>query len=199
MIKEKLCKKCNINKELDNFYKHSGYKDGLRPLCIECHKGDVDKYRTPEKNRMYVNKFWKTPHGIKYKKQYFQKFYDIYGHSYITYYNNLSILHRMAGNLRTCTRIYMRQSGYKNGSRINKIIGCTPDELRLYIESKFQPGMTWENHGNGLNSWNLDHIIPLSSAKSKKELIKLGHYTNIQPLWYTENKQKFNKIFDAAL
>jgi hypothetical protein len=46
--------------------------------------------------------------------------------------------------------------------------------------------MSWENYGlyNGeLNyGWDIDHIIPLSSTISEDEIIKLNHYTNLQPL-----------------
>jgi hypothetical protein len=30
--------------------------------------------------------------------------------------------------------------------------------------------------------WDIDHIIPVSSATSEEEVIKLNHYTNLQPL-----------------
>ena len=57
--------------------------------------------------------------------------------------------------------------------------------------------MTWENHGkyNGdFNyGWDIDHIIPISSANSEEEIIKLNHYTNLQPLWATDNLIKSNK------
>lgn len=50
--------------------------------------------------------------------------------------------------------------------------------------------MTWENR----NEWHIDHITPLSSAKTEEELYKLCHYTNLQPLWAEENLKKGNKI-----
>ena len=59
-------------------------------------------------------------------------------------------------------------------------------EFKLYLESKFESWMSWENYGlyNGeLNyGWDIDHIIPLSSTISEDEIIKLNHYTNLQPL-----------------
>jgi hypothetical protein len=36
--------------------------------------------------------------------------------------------------------------------------------------------------------WDLDHIIPISSAKTKEDLIKLNHYTNLQPLCSCYNR-----------
>jgi hypothetical protein len=50
--------------------------------------------------------------------------------------------------------------------------------------------MNWDNHGE----WHIDHKIPLSTAKNEEELYKLNHYTNLQPLWSTDNLKKSNKI-----
>lgn len=52
--------------------------------------------------------------------------------------------------------------------------------------------MNWDNRG--LYGWHIDHIIPLSSAKTEEEVYKLCHYTNLQPLWAKENLSKGNKI-----
>ena len=46
--------------------------------------------------------------------------------------------------------------------------------------------MNWENYGkyNGTEGfgWDLDHIIPISSAKTEEDVIRLNHYTNLRPL-----------------
>jgi hypothetical protein len=71
-----------------------------------------------------------------------------------------------------------------------EIIGCSPEFLKEYIENLFIDGMSWENR----NQWHIDHIIPLSSAKTEKQMYKLCHYTNLQPLWVEDNLKKSNKI-----
>ena len=70
------------------------------------------------------------------------------------------------------------------------IVGCNPIFLKEYIESKFTNGMSWDNR----HMWHIDHIIPLSSAKTEEEIYKLCHYTNLQPLWIKENLSKGSKI-----
>ena len=50
--------------------------------------------------------------------------------------------------------------------------------------------MTWENKG----AWHIDHIIPTCTAKTEEDLIRLNHYTNLQPLWAEENLKKGSKL-----
>jgi len=58
------------------------------------------------------------------------------------------------------------------------------------MESKFKPGMHWDNHG-GKTGWQIDHIVPLAEAKTLEQAIALNHYKNIQPLWPEENRKKW--------
>lgn len=85
----------------------------------------------------------------------------------------------------------------KSGSAI-KDLGCTLEQLKLHLESKFEPDMSWDNYGRKSNvkCWEIDHIIPISSfnLKSKKKLKKACNYLNLQPLWAKDNNKKRNKI-----
>jgi hypothetical protein len=84
----------------------------------------------------------------------------------------------------------IKRQGYKKNSKTQSILGCSYEEFKLFIESKFQEGMSWVNKG----MWHLDHIIPISSAKDEEEVYKLNHYKNFQPLWEIDNLLKSNKI-----
>jgi hypothetical protein len=46
--------------------------------------------------------------------------------------------------------------------------------------------MTWSNMGE----WHIDHIKPLATAKTEKDVYELNHYTNLQPLWAKDNLSK---------
>lgn len=96
----------------------------------------------------------------------------------------------MKVRLRNLIRNSFRKQGYSKKSKTNSILGITFEEFKIYFESKFIDNMSWDNMGE----WHIDHIIPLSSAKSEEEMIKLCHYTNLQPLWGKDNLIKGDKI-----
>jgi hypothetical protein len=86
--------------------------------------------------------------------------------------------------------------GYKNEQTM-KIIGCDMDSFILYVESQFEPWMSWENYGK-YNSeyeygWDIDHIIELKTANSVDDLLKLNHYKNLRPLDSRINRVDRNK------
>lgn len=78
----------------------------------------------------------------------------------------------------------------KKGSGVRSL-GCTVEFFKLYLESLFQPGMSWENWGE----WHLDHIRPLAAfdLTDEGQLAIACNYKNLQPLWSTENLRKGSK------
>lgn len=99
-------------------------------------------------------------------------------------------LFRRIHSLRALIPAAIRRAGFRKTSRTSAILGCTCHELVDYIASKFTASMSWDNYGK----WHIDHIIPISSAKTVEEAEKLNHHTNLQPLWHWENESKGNKI-----
>jgi len=86
----------------------------------------------------------------------------------------------------------IRRLGYKKNSRTEAILGCTFEKFAEHLEKQFKPGMNWLNHS--LHGWHIDHIIPMASAKTEEDVVRLNHYTNLQPLWASENMAKGDKI-----
>jgi hypothetical protein len=70
------------------------------------------------------------------------------------------------------------------------IVGCTPAFLKKWIEVRFLPGMSWANHGD----WEIDHVRPLATAETKRQVEILFHYTNLQPLWAPDNRAKWDRV-----
>ena len=85
-----------------------------------------------------------------------------------------------------------RLNEFKKNQRTEEILGCSFEEFKLHLESNFEDWMSWENKGlfNGeINyGWDIDHIIPISSASTEDDIIKLNHYTNLQPLCSFTNR-----------
>lgn len=95
-------------------------------------------------------------------------------------------LFKLTQNIRANIRNSFKNNGLKKNNKTINILSCSFENFKLYLESKFEPWMNWDNYGkyNGQErfGWDIDHIIPSSSALNEGEVIKLNHYTNLQPL-----------------
>lgn len=74
-----------------------------------------------------------------------------------------------------------------------ELLGCTPENLWLYLESKFETGMTRENYGK---VWELDHIMPCAifDLTKPEHQRRCFHFSNLQPLFASENRKKSAKV-----
>ena len=108
-------------------------------------------------------------------------------------------LYRIKNNLSVSIRRAFKNLNYSKNTKVYDAIGCSQEDFKSYIESKFEDWMNWDNHGlyNGdFNyGWDLDHLIPLSNAKTEEDIIKLNHYTNLQPLCSKVNRELKRDIF----
>ncbi|MEK6879734.1 MAG: hypothetical protein AABY22_09015 [Nanoarchaeota archaeon] len=105
---------------------------------------------------------------------------------------------KIADNLRKRVKQALKNDKMKRIKGIVNLIGCEPKFLKTYIESKWQPGMSWENYGRakiGEKRWHMDHIMPCSkfNLTNPEQQKKCFHYTNLQPLWWQDNLKKSNK------
>ena len=111
-------------------------------------------------------------------------------------------LFRLRQNYSQSCRRAFKSIGQKKNNPSLKLLGLNDwRELEEHFSKQFydhpETGeeMTFDNHG--FYGWHLEHIIPISIAETEEEIIKLCHYTNLQPMWAEENNAKSNKILDA--
>jgi len=136
----KVCIKCKLPKDLDQYSKNKASKDGLNTRCKLCLH---DKY---------INDKLKPDFILKRNKN-FKKHRD----------NNPEYYKRKD------------KENYQNNIDLWKIKNKIPNKLN--------------------ETWDLDHKIPISSAKTEEDVLKLNHYTNFQPLCsYTNRYIKINNI-----
>jgi hypothetical protein len=183
----KTCKKCKIKKEICNF-RFRKDRGIYYSQCKECEK----KYKQ-------INYLKNIEENKKNRKRYYQENKEEIISKVINYQKNNGTwmkkynsdpIFKMNHNVRCRIREFLSQKNLIKKNKTSDIVGCNQTELKFFLETKFKFGMTWDNYGE----WHIDHIVPLSSATNEIEIINLCHFTNLQPLWKSENLKKGNKI-----
>ena len=138
--------------------------------------------KTREKQLQYWVEYRKKPKNKKKFKLYFKNWIN----------NRLKTNPSFKLKLQLSHRIYMALKGIAKSKKTKELLGCTIEEFWIHLEKSFKPGMTRKNYGK----WHVDHILPCSSFDLTKpeEQAKCFHYTNLQPLWASENLSKGNRI-----
>ena len=199
------CKTCNVEKPFTNefFHKNKHRKWGLTTKCKDCCK----KYR--EENAEYFKEY-----GKKYRKEnaeyfstYIQEWNDKHPDYHTEYFhdNKEDVYYRMKTRRKNNPLIKMREKirthlstsfkrrGWSKKTQTYKYLGCQWEQFEKYIESQFVDGMTWDNHGE----WEYDHYYPVSLAEKPEDMFILFNYTNYQPLWKKDNRDKSDKVPDG--
>ena len=174
----KKCSKCKVEKEFTDFSKNRSRKDGLHHQCKSCVK---DYY---EANKEDIAAYSKAHFEANREKRKEQK------KEYQRNRRKSDPLYKLKDNLRSRTSAAFRAGGYSKSSKTQEMLGVNWGVVSAHIERQFTKGMNWENQGE----WQIDHIIPLSSANTEEELKKLCHYSNLQPLWAEENLSKSDSV-----
>lgn len=208
---KKICSCCKQEKSLDEFYDVKRKTPLVRNIktdnkvarCKQCYVeksrqwslsnkdkrkeiskkwSDKNKEKIKESNKKYrnsdqykeVSKKWRKENIVNYQRK----------------RRHIDEMYALKVKMRSVIKKAFDRNGYKKRSKSQSIIGCSFEELKIHLESQFQSGMTWENR----SEWHIDHIIPLATAKTEEDVIRLNHYTNLQPLWAADNLRKSDKL-----
>lgn len=109
-----------------------------------------------------------------------------------------NIEYKIACGLRSALNKVLKRQNAKKSNHTLKLVGCTVEYLKRYLEDRFLHGMTWDNYG--FYGWHIDHITPcvFFDLTKPKEQRKCFHYTNLQPLWQKDNLEK-NSWYNGKL
>jgi 5-methylcytosine-specific restriction endonuclease McrA len=189
MTKLRKCSLCKLELELTsvNFHKNKNEVDGFDYRCKKCklthYNSNKEKYKSnsiswqknnPEKNSITQKKYKQSEKGVTTRKKYRKKEYDQkYG---------VDMEWTILRNLRIRLRHALKKE-FKSGKTI-ELLGCSIKEYIVYLEKQFDENMNWGNYGT---YWEVDHIQPLSKGGS-------FHYTNTQPMHFSENRSKGNRV-----
>jgi hypothetical protein len=185
--------KCNLCRESINIDK----KERKCSSCFNWYPATTDFFRASKNRPFGIHYYCKSCANIKGSAWRSIKENKDKECRYVKERLKIDHIYKFKGNVRTLIKNSFKRgtNQFSKNAKTENILGCTIEEFRIYMYSKFKNGMSFENHGK----WHLDHIIPLSKAKTEEEIIKLNHYTNFQPLWAIDNIRKGNKIIEQQL
>lgn len=176
-METKICTKCKQSKPLLEFGRQSASKDGYKYYCKICISQTMQqRYNDIRPKQIAQVREWQK-NNIEKRKAYQRRF-------------DKTPIGKLRKNLRRRLKDYIKT--IKNNSQsfsLSKSIGCKYKELQKLLESKFLPGMTWENYGT---QWHVDHVRPLSSFNlmDPTQRAQANHFSNLQPLWAKDNIAK---------
>ena len=216
------CRECRIDHmarskgedHYEKYLKEKSYRSELHDLqnvgkrrCRVCDEiKDLECFHTSNSKKVFYNKksYCKKCSRIKYARPYQQSERGksrkrVWDKKYSKKRRRNDPFYRLQQSYRSsCLRAFRSIGQKKNNSSLQLLGLKTWQELAEHLSKQFydhsETGeqMTFDNHG--LYGWHIDHIIPLSTAKTEEDIIKLCHYTNLQPLWAEDNLSKGNKV-----
>lgn len=166
-IQSKHCKKCDTIHPISDFSKDKSKPNGLSYTCKHCRKKYNDKYH-PE---------------------YFQK-NKAKRAEYSRNKRASDSIYKLKCNIRKLIGNSLLKKGFRKNTKTNNILGCSYEQFITHLETHFTDGMNWNNYGE----WVIDHITPLATAITENDVLILNHYTNLQPLWASDNRDKWDKL-----
>lgn len=175
--------KDDINKKRkDKYNSDIEYKESVKELS--------NKYYNKTKNN--ISESAKEKDRVRSLKYYYDNKKAVNEKKVIRDKEKMKInpLFKLSHNIRTLIRMSLKNQFTEKSKKTQEILGCSFEEFKIYLESKFDENMNWDNQGS---YWHMDHIKPISLANTKEEVYELNHYTNFQPLYWVDNLSKGNK------
>lgn len=219
-LESRTCKKCGVNKPLEDFHRHPTCVGGRLHSCKPCQiSAGVERARNSQKDKARKSAWHKSrwascPDYVERSKEngrrYFaredvkekmrlrmQKRRELNSEALNARRRELMAekrsdpRYRVDSRVRAGLRASLKRVGADKGSaRTYGILDFSCAELMAHLERQFLPGMSWANMGD----WHIDHIRPLSSfdydSPDSQQFKAAWSLPNLRPLWATDNLKK---------
>jgi len=191
----RLKNKDKLKEKAQEYYQKN--KSQINKKCKNYQIKNKDRYKNQQKEKNKEKKFKKILKDFHNETTGEKEFWNIYKkncvqENYNRWLEKDNINYKIAHCLRNRVRCALYNNGTNKSVSTINLLGCNIKQLKKYLEKQFKTGMSWDNH----SKWHIDHIKPCASfdLREKKEQLKCFHFTNLQPLWALENRQKSDKI-----
>jgi hypothetical protein len=163
-------------------------------------KKNKEELKIYNKKYREVNKTNIKQYGKKYREVN-KEVIKVKHNDYLKNRKSIDPIFKLKSNIIVSICNNIKKLGFTKKTRTHEILGCSFEEFKQHLESKFESWMNWDNRGlyNGTPNygWDIDHIIPVSTATTEEEVIKLNHHSNLQPLCsYTNRVIKKNAFLE---
>lgn len=183
----KTCSKCKQSfplSEMRNMY------------CKSCKSEYQKEYVKSNKKKILENNREWFNNNKEYSREYRKQNVDSIREQQRNYNRNrrnTDPLYKLSRNVRNLIYQSINKKGFIKSIRTESILGCSLNEFHHHIELQFEPWMNWDNWGGKIvtesnTSWDIDHIIPIDTAKTEEDVVRLNHYTNLRPLCSYNNR-----------
>jgi len=184
----KECANCKQTKPLEEFYKAKRNSHGRSYFCIACQS--IKRAMEYQENKEKINeqnKEWYRNNKEKRKdaclrwasnnKEARNKIYD----KYVKAREKIDPVFSLGNKVSLVLIRAIKSKGYRKSKRTEDILGCTTQQFHQHMGPK--PG----------TDFDIDHICPISQAKTVEEVYLLNHYINLRWLSHAANVARNDK------
>lgn len=214
--KKIICDWCGEEKDKDQFHKiYSKEVIGRRVrlwvytgtgICKSCFEADrAARKEISEEHKKELRRQWYQAHkeeiaakqkanraarneaNRKYAKSHREQI-----NQYISNRKQTDPLYKLKCQVRQTVLMSFKRTGNVKSEKCEAITGLNADALVNYLLGTYEEvyGVPWDKQ----SAVHIDHIIPLATAKTEEEVMRLCHYTNLRLITARDNIKKGAKL-----
>lgn len=171
-----LCKDCHEEQMAERKRKSEEHKKELRRKWYQAHKEEIAA-------KQKANRAARNEANRKYAKSHREQI-----NQYISNRKQTDPLYKLKCQVRQTVLMSFKRTGNVKSEKCEAITGLNADALVNYLLGTYEEvyGVPWDKQ----SAVHIDHIIPLATAKTEKEVMRLCHYTNLRLITAQDNIKK---------